>query len=385
MLIQPPEIKQRTPATGWLPAVDGLRAIAIIAVLVHHANTALFTNWALGNVGVAVFFSISGFLAYYVLWRDERRLGRIDYSYFLFRRILRIWPAYFTIILVAYILASTEQRATTSQIPLFTFTINWHQAALLTPQLGTLGILWSIAVEEQFYILAPLMYLGLRSRHWLALSFATIAIANIARFIYVQHFGPQTGNGGLYFITYSYADIFLGGALAAKWFTEDGKISKRVQAWLTAASVTVIIATLRLWGPIVWPPYNLLTLLPYPILAIASPLLLVSLIAPNQTKVSAFLSSAPSSFVGRLSFSLYLVHVLIVTFLRDTLGMTFGGLWFNLWFVVLCLPVAAVLYFAIERPVLRIKERAKPTCIPWPAILIWSAMMFGAIRYFRVA
>ena len=155
---------------SWIPTLDGLRALAIIAVLVHHSNTAVFQNWAIGNVGVAIFFSISGFLAYYVLWRDERRFGHIDYNYFLLRRILRIWPAYFTIIIIAYLLASPAQRSAANTISLFTFTINWHQAANSTSQLGTLGVLWSIAVEEQFYVLAPFMYLALRSRHWLALT-----------------------------------------------------------------------------------------------------------------------------------------------------------------------------------------------------------------------
>lgn len=88
------------PREAWLPSIEGLRALAIVAVLVHHGNTIHFSNWALGNSGVAIFFSISGFLAYYVLWRDEHRFGRIDYNYFLFRRILRIWPAYFLVIAI---------------------------------------------------------------------------------------------------------------------------------------------------------------------------------------------------------------------------------------------------------------------------------------------
>src|SRR5436190_24167252 len=74
----------------WIPSIDGLRAVAVLAVLVHHANGAYISNFALGNVGVAIFFSISGFLAYLVLSRDERKLGRIDYNYFLVRRVLRI-------------------------------------------------------------------------------------------------------------------------------------------------------------------------------------------------------------------------------------------------------------------------------------------------------
>jgi peptidoglycan/LPS O-acetylase OafA/YrhL len=371
--------------TEWIPAIDGLRAIAILAVLMHHSNTALFANWALGNVGVAIFFSISGFLAYFVLWKDERRLGKIDYNYFLLRRVLRIWPAYFAIIAIAYFLATSAQRAAASEIPLFTFSINWHQAALMTPQLGTLGILWSIAVEEQFYVLAPLLYLALRSRHWLAFSIAVFALSNIGRAVYMLYFGPAT-LAGLYYVSYSYADIFLGGAIAAKCYSEGSIIKSKKTQWLSfATSAIIIIATLRLWGPIVWPPYNPWTLLPYALLSVAGPALLVSVATPHSTAFNSFLSSWVMRRIGILSFSLYLVHVLIITALRDSFGLSVGGLWYDLWFAALCLPVAMVLYYGVELRFLNIKKIMKSSPRIWPATLIWTLLLIGAVRYFIVA
>jgi peptidoglycan/LPS O-acetylase OafA/YrhL len=190
----------------WLPQIEGLRARAIVAVLIHHGNSIHFSNWALGNSGVAIFLSISGFLAYYVLWRDEHKLGRIDYNYFLFRRILRIWPAYFLVIAIAFYLASPDQRAASNELPLFTFTANFYQAAHLPSQLLTLGILWSIAVEEQFYLVAPLMYFALRSRHWLAFSIGIALLANLARILYAMN-----ATGSVYYLSLTYADIFWAG------------------------------------------------------------------------------------------------------------------------------------------------------------------------------
>jgi peptidoglycan/LPS O-acetylase OafA/YrhL len=377
--------------TDWIPAIDGLRATAILAVLVHHSNTALFTNWGLGNVGVAIFFSISGFLAYFVLWKDERKLGKIDYNYFLLRRVLRIWPAYLAIIAIAYFLASSAQRAAANEIPLFTFTINWHQAALMMPQLGTLGVLWSIAVEEQFYVLAPFMYLALRSRHWLAFSIAIFALSNFGRAVYMLYFGPPT-LAGLYYVSYSYADIFLGGAIAAKWYTE-GRIiiSKRTQWLIFATSAVVIIATLRLWGPIVWPlgsdiwpRYNPWTLLPYALLSVAGPMLLVSVAAPHSTAFNSFLSSWTMRRIGALSFSLYLVHVLIITALRDSFALPVGGLRYDLWFAALCIPVAMALYYGVELRFLKIKKRMKSAPRVWPAVLIWSLLAIGMVRFFLI-
>jgi peptidoglycan/LPS O-acetylase OafA/YrhL len=58
-------------------------------------------NWALGNIGVATFFSLSGFLVYYVLANDEKKFGYVDYNFFLLRRVIRIWPAYFLTIATA--------------------------------------------------------------------------------------------------------------------------------------------------------------------------------------------------------------------------------------------------------------------------------------------
>src|SRR3979411_1402898 len=86
----------RKSTDTYLPAVDGLRALAVTAVVIAHLDAALIGQWtSLGAISVSVFFSISGFLAYYVLWHDEKRLGRISYNYFMARRVLRIWPAYF--------------------------------------------------------------------------------------------------------------------------------------------------------------------------------------------------------------------------------------------------------------------------------------------------
>ncbi|MHC2384351.1 acyltransferase family protein [Bradyrhizobium liaoningense] len=385
MLVRSPSREARPPLiaeVNWLPAIDGLRAVAIIAVLIHHANTAALQDWALGNAGVALFFSISGFLAYFVLWKDDQRLGKINYNYFLLRRILRIWPAYIAVITLAVCLATPEQRAATSQIPLFTFTANWHQAAMMKPALSTLGVLWSIAVEEQFYLLAPFMYLALRSRQWLAFSTAIIVMSNAGRLIYITYFASSAPYTGLYFITYSYADIFLGGALAAKWFTEGGTLSKTVQCWLSITAAAVIIATLRFWGPIVWAPYSPWTLLPYPLLAVAGPLLLVSVAISSETFLGAVLASKPLRFIGRLSYSLYLLHVLIITKLLDLFGMTFGGFWFYLCFAGLCLPLASALHYGVERPFLQLKSHVKATAVPWPAALIWSLMMIGTIRFF---
>jgi peptidoglycan/LPS O-acetylase OafA/YrhL len=366
----------------WLPGLDGLRALAVLAVLAHHSNGAWFTEWALGNVGVSVFYSISGFLAYYVLWKDERRFGAVDYNYFLTRRILRIWPAYFVIVGIASLWAYVsypDQFRSANLSSVFFFTSNWHLAAGADMPLSTLRIVWSIAVEEQFYVLAPFMFLALRSRHWLAFSVAIILLANAGRAFYMLNLGPAT-LGGLYYVTYSYADVLLGGALAARWFTLGGTFSRKTQRATFLFASILIVAALRLWGPIVFPPYDPWTLLPYPMLALGGGLLVATVVVSRQTVYSALLDSAPMRFIGKLSYSLYLVHVLIITFVLDDLHLKFMSFWCDFWFITLCVTSAMILYRTIELPALELKSRLAPTAFRWAAVLTWSLLLIGLVR-----
>ena len=132
---------------------------------------------------VGVFFSISGFLAYYVLRRDEQRLGKISYSYFLWRRILRIWRVLRGHIrstgATAYI--GNLHRQPFDLFQLFTFTSNLSAASWQMWPPSWLGPLWTIAVEEQFYLIAPLIYLAMRSRFSVAFCIGGIVAANAAR------------------------------------------------------------------------------------------------------------------------------------------------------------------------------------------------------------
>jgi len=86
----------------WISSIDGLRAISVFAVLIHHFNTTAFKGWALGTLGVAVFYSISGLLAYLILDKEFKATGTINYNAYITRRTLRIWPLYFFVILATF-------------------------------------------------------------------------------------------------------------------------------------------------------------------------------------------------------------------------------------------------------------------------------------------
>lgn len=360
----------------WFPTIDGLRAIAIICVLFSHTPVPLprmAWGWALGNFGVALFFAISGFLAYFVLHRDEERLGRVDYNYFLLRRVLRIWPAYFAVILAAYFLSSKDAITNATFLSLFTFTINWDMANFTGWPLPPISLLWSISVEEQFYVLAPFMYRLLRSRYALIFALSVIALSNIGRLLYITSNFSQSGNGGLYYLTYTYADIFLAGALVAHWFLKGGRIGRWSQWAAFLFSLMLIDISMNMWRPVLFPPYTPDTLLPYMLLPLALGLLFVSVMPMRQTAFSWLLSTTPLSIVAKLSYSLYLVHLLVGNYVTSGLLPLYSAF----------LVTAALLYVIIERPFLRQKQKARAFIgkWPWPAIITWGALVTGFVRY----
>ncbi|MDP1614904.1 MAG: acyltransferase [Methylococcales bacterium] len=346
IFIQRPTTQKNIPSS-WIPAIDGLRAFAVTAVILNH--TQYVYGLALGNLGVALFYAISGFLVYYVLHRDEQVLGGVNYMYFLIRRILRIWPAYFIVIIIAYITCNHDARANAIFTPLLTFTLNWDMASFTGWPLSTLTPLWSISLEQQFYIVAPLIYRLLHSRYKVVLCCTIFALSNLSRILYVMLNSAQSGNGGLYYASFSYADTFLTGMLVANWFLYDGQIG-RVTQWLAFLSSVILLSMITyLWGPLIFPPYKIYAVVPYMLLPIALALLLISVMPMKQlTAFSALLSIKPLVMLAKISFSLYLVHLLVASYYAH----------FGLDYYFMLLIAATCLYIGVERPFLKLKSTA---------------------------
>jgi peptidoglycan/LPS O-acetylase OafA/YrhL len=394
--------QRRDAVTGWIPAIDGLRAIAVLLVLYHHVFDSIY---ALGNIGVAIFFAISGFLAYWVLHRDETKLGRIDYNYFLFRRVLRIWPGY--LIVIAVILAITMWR---DGIPpdcniwsLFTFSSNLEMATWRPWPPSELAIYWTIAVEEQFYLLAPLMYLALRSRWPLYFCIAIVIASNAARIGYLANFmepdhsyGPSPGNGGLYYMSYSYADTFLAGAIVAHLKVKNHLTDRwHLPLLICAAFLWVWIA--KYWAYSAFPPYRSYTALIYALLPLGGALLLVSIVQGIDSWWTATLISWPMCYIGRLSYSLYLVHLSVIIWITNWWPaiLTSPGLHIATWsgpyivtffyslIVFGIFGIAMALHLGIERQFLKLKSRSVTTAAlyPAPVVLTVSAVGAGIVLY----
>lgn len=391
MLMKTEVNSEISDSPGWIPAIDGLRALAVLAVMVHHINGGQFAGTAVAHLGVVTFFSMSGFLAYYILANDERRFGKIDYNFFLYRRIIRIWPAYLVTIWLCWLtFTPTVPQTSAAWWPLFTFTSNWYIAAFREWPPGPLSPLWSIAVEEQFYLLAPLMYRALRSRYAVAFCFTILIASNAGRYAYISANSGQGGNGGLYYTTYAYIDTFLAGAVVAHLRSTGRMEIGRVTQWISfALSAVGIVWLVRFWGPLISPPYATISLFPYVVIPPVCGLLLLSVSGPYKTSFVAVLGSRPFRLIALISFELYLIHLLPVgiidTFTSQFIPAVDDNSRYEITAVVLAFIFvrATVLFTLISFPA-RLLKRYGPLLtarIPWPAVLLLGAFFVGVVQY----
>src|SRR5919199_5631129 len=157
------------PRLPYLPGLDGLRALAVIAVLLYHAEV----GWMPGGfLGVEVFFVISGYLITALLLTEWRQRGRIDFKAFWMRRARRLLPALYLLLVVtlafAVVFLPDEVAGLRDDaIAAFGYVTNWYLILGHKSYFATVGRpsllqhLWSLAVEEQFYVLWPLLLTAL--------------------------------------------------------------------------------------------------------------------------------------------------------------------------------------------------------------------------------
>lgn len=291
--------------------IDGLRALAVIAVIFFHAGIPPFSG---GFTGVDVFFVISGYLITGILLNDISR-DRFSIAYFYERRVRRILPALFAVLIFAsiatYWLLPPEQfrEFAESLISTVSFSSNalfWTQSgyfrapAELKPLLHT----WSLAVEEQFYLFYPL-FLWLISRYFRK-RYRTVLLVVLCLSFALNIWGVRHFQNATFYLSPSRAwELLLGGLLAIPAIP--GIRDRR------AANVLGILGLgLTVYGFVMlsraslFPGFNAL----YPTVGTA---LIVYSGTETSTLVSAFLGLRPVAFVGLISYSLYLWHwVLLV-------------------------------------------------------------------------
>jgi peptidoglycan/LPS O-acetylase OafA/YrhL len=302
-------------AAAYRRDIDGLRALAVIAVLFFHAGIAGFQG---GYVGVDVFFVISGYLITQLLMSAQAGPARLSLGVFYERRARRILPALlFTCAVTAvagwWLLLPPELRYLGKDLAaapvLLSNLAAWSDGGYFTATLAApLHHLWSIAVEEQFYLLYPLVLLGI-SRYLpqrRRATLAALALVSLGLCIWASHHRPTMN----YFAAPTRAwELLLGAVLA---LSPAARLPRVARECLAAAGVLVLALSVCYYDParISYPGAFTLA----PCLATAA---LISTGGTQRAAVNRVLAWGPLVFVGLVSYSLYLWHQPLLIFAAD--------------------------------------------------------------------
>ncbi len=345
----------------FIKELDSLRFLAFILIFIHHTNA---TNIVLLNVirnigwiGVDIFFCLSAFLLTRLLMLERHNTGSINIRNFFIRRILRIWPLYFTYVSIA-ILFSIYKHIITPEVSfriigLLTFTENIFASIYHYNPIRFTGHLWTISYEEQFYLVLPFIILLLVTKSTQQKNlylFIALAIGVIIRlfFIYIHATHPAIW---VLPVTH-FESIWIGMFLGLK-HDSIHKVKPLVYYIAGFLSLDVI-----LWLPNTAPPsYHLMIL--YPCVGIISGSLLCIALCSKKEVLKQVLSNNVVMYLGKISFGLYVFHnfsLALTDYVLRWLEINTIALNILISFLVTIL-LASFSYFALEKKFLAMKTK----------------------------
>jgi peptidoglycan/LPS O-acetylase OafA/YrhL len=367
-------------AVNRLPCLDGIRAIAIgMVILAHLKRTVKLPPMGLpapvwdylGAAGVGLFFGLSGYLITHLLVREHRKTGRISLRLFYTRRILRIFPAYYSYLLVFSILTAAGVLAIplSNLLAAATFSINYFPVDSHGPG-WFVGHMWTVAVEQQFYLFWPLIVVAVgltRSRYF---GFALVCLMPLIRVASYFLFPELRVGGRLDAIPFTGERLMFGCLLGLL----DGE--PRFEAFMARFKSFFFAAILSGWavvvGPLLEERFGGAYWLSFGITvqSFAFAFLIAWLLRNAKSFVGRLLDSRLMVFIGTISYSLYLWQQPFLTPLNSTILGYFPV-------SILCALLAACAsYYLVEKRFLSLRSRARlfepagvetPRCVLLPA------------------
>lgn len=359
---------------GYRPDIDGLRAFAVIAVMLCHAGFAAFRG---GFIGVDIFFTISGFVVTNSIVGDLNR-DAFSFKEFYARRGKRLIPALYIVLAVTLVFSvlfcvpEDSFRLGKNILAVATMTSNIYlskQTGYFAPEASDQPLLhtWSLSVEEQFYVVLPLLLFVLYrwARAWTAPVLIGLALASFGLAVFAGH---TSSAGGYYFAQYRGFEFLIGSILAIY----EGKRNPKKAYFhdtLFIAGIAVMLAGVL----------GVSAASQFPGLGAAIPCLgaLLVIYAGRRSCVAhSILSNRPAVFVGKISYPIYLWHWPIFYALRrfhssDVVSLA-GGM-------VLTLVLSAATYWFIERRAQRLRLSVDRTLVSFLAGPLFAAAMVAGI------
>lgn len=330
------------------PSYDGLRAVAVAGVVAIHAGFPIPG----GGIGVEIFFVLSGYLITRILLGEETRTGRFDLARFYYRRTLRLMPALVAMIVVVASWSALIGRLNVFLFPALmaaTYLMNFNRAFEWGEQ-DPLGHTWSLAMEEQFYLLWPVVLLMTPSRRRAVVLVTLICMICLWRgWLLLDGASVERVYNGLD----THSETLLMGCLLAVC---EPSVPDRVGQWaarLIAVPIAGIGAQIFLFSPATAIGQGVGNVL----IGLLASWLVFAL--PLSTWPRRLLSVPLMGFVGRISYGIYLWHYPVLQLGGDLAVPHWRGIG-----PFLALLLAVISYYGIEYRFLRIRDRIRPRGAP---------------------
>lgn len=361
----------RTPGCSYNPAIDGMRALAVLAVIVFHVDGQLLPG---GFTGVDLFFVISGFvISQSLAARGDRPLGTLLLDFYR-RRVLRLLPALLLMLVVTFVLSALliprawrneqfDQTGMAALLGLSNFVLAGQEDSYFSPgaDLNPFLHTWTLGVEEQFYLVFPLLFIAwLRGRQrfpalrWLL---PVVSLVSLLLAAWQSRAAPTTA---FYLLPARFWEL-AAGALLYQWMAARGGAPHGRR--LALPGLALLVA-----GVVVAPMLPL----PFPGVALTVTGALLVLVAVSTEGAAAswygrMLSWGPLTYLGRISYSLYLWHWPLLVLLRWTYGLQGAVLWL---YPILLLLLASASYRWVEGPV-----RRAPRLSAWAPVKVLALVV----------
>lgn len=373
----------RLPA--YLPALDGLRGVAVMLVIAYHSLTGLRSAslgklFQVGWAGVDLFFVLSGFLITRILVQTRGHGGY--FRTFYARRALRIWPLYFLVLAFSFGVMGRVFPALAfdaERYPLALYALYLQNLWLTDFGPAPINVTWSLAIEEQFYLVWPLLVFFLRNGQLRSLLWACVLLSPVARLAALWEGGTPFQ---VYTMTLFRLDGLALGGLLALGVVDGHATADRLARWGRRLAVPSLVAAFGVsiaffshgravhmatalegaGGPHV---RALLVAGVYTLWAVGFASLLAWVLSGRAGGLQAVLRWSPLRFVGQVSYGLYLFHALVIPagaaytrplfyrFIPSSLAATALGLLFE---YAMLLALTVVSWRCFERPLLRLKD-----------------------------
>ncbi|WP_263380577.1 acyltransferase family protein [Granulicella paludicola] len=356
---------RKPPLHGYLPTLDGWRAIAILLVLLTHDRVhrlgPLSTAWlhtGAGLGGVELFFAISGLLICSRLLAEQHRTGTLHLRTFYLKRCFRIWPAaWFYLLILALLMRAGVLQPAQSGIVYSLLTIRNYLPLQLQPQDWYTLHFWSLSVEEHFYLFLPAFLLLVR-RHRLrvAILLSLVLLLSVWQRFAGVHPALTFGWWPAFHTDIAVRGILI--AAAAAVLVERQAARAWCERWLNPYLVLLAAAVLSIVC------YDHTTYVTSDaMLLIYTPLVLSTLARPHSLP-GRLLEWSPLRFIGRMSYSLYLWQMLLLPFnmpLANPHAHWLLALTNSVWRYPTVFAIASASYFGLEKPLIRVGHRITHT------------------------